>query len=167
MEDDKEYQLVTVKRRNEGLISRGYFYGRDILVKNYYEVHAGDYVISKRQLVHGANGQVPEKLDKSIVSNEYMVCADNSKMTTTFLTVLSKTKKLKKDFFLSSYGIDIEKLVFNVEDWKKRSVLLPSIKEQNRISKYFYNLDNIITLHQQKCKQLQIIRKFMLKNMFL
>lgn len=166
MEDDKEYQLVTVKRRNEGLISRGYFYGRDILVKNYYEVHAGDYVISKRQLVHGANGQVPEKLDKSIVSNEYMVCADNSKMTTTFLTVLSKTKKLKKDFFLSSYGIDIEKLVFNVEDWKKRSVLLPSIKEQNRISKYFYNLDNIITLHQQKCDETKKLKKCMLQKMF-
>ena len=65
MQDDQKYQLVTVKRRNEGIVSRGFYYGRDILVKNYYEVHSGDYLISKRQLVHGANGQVPESLDKS------------------------------------------------------------------------------------------------------
>lgn len=167
MEDNEKYQLVTVKRRNEGLVSRGYFYGREILVKNYFEIRTGDYVISKRQLVHGANGQVPESLNKSIVSNEYMVCIGNDKITSSFLAIFSKTEKLKKDFFLSSYGIDIEKLVFNVGDWKKRGVFLPSVEEQNKISVYFNVLDRLITLHQQKCKQLQIIRKFMLKNMFL
>ena len=103
MQDDQKYQLVTVKRRNEGIVSRGFYYGRDILVKNYYEVHSGDYLISKRQLVHGANGQVPESLDKSIVSNEYMICIGNENLTAEFLTLLSKTQKLKRDFFLSSY----------------------------------------------------------------
>ena len=42
-----------------------------------------------------------------------------------------------------------------------------SKEEQKKIGDYFSKLDNLITLHQQKCKQLQIIRKFMLKNMFL
>ena len=166
MKDDQIYQLVTVKRRNEGIVSRGFFYGRDILVKNYYEIHTGDYLISKRQLVHGANGQVPEILDKSIVSNEYMVCVGNEALTAEFLTLLSKTDRLKKDFFLSSYGVDIEKLVFDVNDWKKRSLVFPRIDEQNAICGFFNNLDNLITLHQRKCEQLVQIKKSMLEKMF-
>ena len=39
--------------------------------------------------------------------------------------------------------------------------------EQAKIAEFFEELAQLITLHQQKCKQLQIIRKFMLKNMFL
>lgn len=46
--------------------------------------------------------------------------------------------------------------------------LCPSQKgEQNKIGQYFSLLDHLITLHQRKCDQLQLIRKYMLKNMFL
>ncbi|MCR4634816.1 MAG: restriction endonuclease subunit S [Butyrivibrio sp.] len=166
MNDDQLYQLVTVKRRNEGIVSRGFFYGKEILVKNYYEIHAGDYLISKRQLVHGANGQVPENLDRSIVSNEYMACIGNEMLTAEFLTLLSKTVNLKRDFFLSSYGVDIEKLVFDVNDWKKRSLVLPKIEEQKAICGFFANLDNLITLNQRKYDKLQNIKKSMLEKMF-
>ena len=58
LEDDQRYELITVKRRNEGVVSRGHLLGRDILVKNYAELKAGDFVISKRQVVHGATGIV-------------------------------------------------------------------------------------------------------------
>ena len=166
MQDDQKYQLVTVKRRNEGIVSRGFYYGRDILVKNYYEVHSGDYLISKRQLVHGANGQVPESLDKSIVSNEYMICIGNENLTAEFLTLLSKTQKLKRDFFLSSYGVDIEKLVFDVNDWKKRSLIFPNKNEQKKISDFFIALDTLITLHQRKYERLKTVKASMLKKMF-
>ena len=150
LNDNLEYQLVTVKRRNEGVVSRGRMYGKNILVKNYFEICAGDYLISKRQLVHGANGIVPKSLDKAVVSNEYMVCVSNQFITAEFLALLSKTKSLQKDFFLSSYGVDIEKLVFDVDDWKKRRITIPKIKEQEKICSYFSNLDRLITLHQRK-----------------
>lgn len=51
--------------------------------------------------------------------------------------------------------------------FSKMEFIIPSGKEQQQIGEYFQRLDHLITLHQQKCKQLQIIRKFMLKNMFL
>ncbi len=164
--DDKYYQLVTVKRRNEGIVSRGKLLGRDILVKNYYEVCKGDYVISKRQLIHGANGVIPSELDKAVVSNEYMICVSNDTITASFLGWLSKTQNLKRDFFLSSYGVDVEKMVFNVEDWKKRYLTIPSIDEQNKIIGYLDELDNLITFHQRKYDKLIIIKKSMLKKMF-
>ena len=38
--------------------------------------------------------------------------------------------------------------------------------EQQRIGEYFQSLDNLITLHQRKCDELQNLKKFMLQNMF-
>ncbi|QGG46302.1 restriction endonuclease subunit S [Heliorestis convoluta] len=166
MEDDEEYQLITVKRRNEGIVSRGYFKGKDILVKNYFEIRSGDYLISKRQVVHGANGIVPESLDKSIVSNEYLVSIGNKNITTEYWTLISKLPNMYRKFFLSSYGVDIEKLVFDVEDWKKRTIILPSLPEQERITLFFQRLDNLITLQQLELEKLKNFKKSMLEKMF-
>ena len=42
----------------------------------------------------------------------------------------------------------------------------PCKNEQVKIGKFFSNLDDLITLHQRKCDELQKIKKFMLQNMF-
>lgn len=44
--------------------------------------------------------------------------------------------------------------------------MFPNDNEQVKIADYFRNLDHLITLHQQKCEELQKIKKFMLQNMF-
>lgn len=41
-----------------------------------------------------------------------------------------------------------------------------SQEEQGKIGAYFKSLDEMITLHQHKCEELQNIKKFMLQNMF-
>lgn len=41
-----------------------------------------------------------------------------------------------------------------------------SIEEQNQISRFLEEVDNLITLHQRKCEQLKELKKFMLQNMF-
>lgn len=43
---------------------------------------------------------------------------------------------------------------------------IPHIDEQKKVSEYFDNLDNLITLHQRKCDEIKEIKKFMLQNMF-
>lgn len=42
----------------------------------------------------------------------------------------------------------------------------PSYKEQQKIRKYFSNLDHLITLHQSKLEKLQKIKKALLERMF-
>ena len=49
---------------------------------------------------------------------------------------------------------------------KDVEVPITSIAEQGKIGEYFADLDNLITLHQRKCDELQSIKKFMLQNMF-
>lgn len=43
----------------------------------------------------------------------------------------------------------------------------PSNEEQNRIGRYFENLDRLITLHQRKLEKLKNIKKSMLEKMFI
>jgi type I restriction enzyme S subunit len=166
LRDHQRYELITVKRRNEGIVSRGHLFGRDILVKNYSQLQTGDFVISKRQVVHGATGMIPPELDGAIVSNEYLVAVNSSKLLTEFLTILSSLPAMRKKFFLSSYGVDIEKLFFDTEDWKKRNVTIPDITEQSQIGKYFQALDSLIGLHQCKHDKLVTLKNAMLQKMF-
>lgn len=166
LKDHQRYELITVKRRNEGIVSRGHLFGREILVKNYSQVQTGDFVISKRQVVHGATGMIPSKLDGAIVSNEYLVAVNSSRLLTEFLTLLSSQPAMRQKFFLSSYGVDIEKLFFDAEDWKKRKVTIPNIAEQTRIGEYFRELDSLIGLHQRKHDKLVTLKKAMLQKMF-
>lgn len=154
LEDDQRYELITVKRRNEGVVSRGHLLGRDILVKNYAQLKAGDFVISKRQVVHGATGIVPPELDGAIVSNEYLTAVDSEKLLTEFLTLVASLPSMRKKFFLSSYGVDIEKLFFDTDDWKRRRMLLPDLQEQGHIGQVFRHLDHIIALHHLKHEKL-------------
>ncbi len=56
---------------------------------------------------------------------------------------------------------------YTIESGKKTPINLPHQKEEQiKIGKYFNSLDHLITLHQQKCDELQNIKKFMLQNMF-
>lgn len=48
----------------------------------------------------------------------------------------------------------------------KYQMLFPSLDEQHIIANYFEALDNLITLHQRKLKQLQTLKKYFLQNMF-
>jgi type I restriction enzyme S subunit len=143
--------------------------GREILVKNYSQLQTGDFFISKRQVVHGATGIVPAATwISAIVSNEYL---DRSRKQREFLDRIpddscEPARHAPRKFFLSSYGVDIEKLFFDVEDWKKRSITIPKPLEQNLIVGYFRKLDSLIWLHQRKHDKLVALKKAMLQKMF-
>lgn len=166
LEDNQQYELITVKRRNEGIISRGHLFGRDILVKNYSQLETGDFLISKRQVVHGATGIVPENLHNAIVSNEYLVATGNDDISTDFFTIISSLPDMKRKFRLSSYGVDIEKLFFDADEWKKRTVTIPQKAEQIKICAVFKRLERIILLHQRKHDKLVKLKQAMLQKMF-
>ena len=52
------------------------------------------------------------------------------------------------------------------EDISECLGFFPKKEEQQQIGEYFMVLNNLITLHQQKCEELKKIKKFMLQKMF-
>ena len=83
-----------------------------------------------------------------------------------FFALLSTLPMMYKKFFLSSYGVDIEKLFFDVDDWKKREVLLPSLAEQTQMSEFFKRIDETIILQQQQLQTLKNLKQAFLAKMF-
>ena len=56
--------------------------------------------------------------------------------------------------------------IVNKTEFSELDTMVPSLGEQKIIGSYFRNLDNLITLHQQKCNALKEFKKYMLQNMF-
>ena len=55
----------------------------------------------------------------------------------------------------------------NAEVMMNLDLMLPSYDEQEKIGKYFSNLDNLITLHQRKLDKLKQIKSGYLNSMFI
>ncbi|MCR5438005.1 MAG: restriction endonuclease subunit S [Selenomonas sp.] len=70
----------------------------------------------------------------------------------------------RKDFNQYNSGMAMPKL--NKEVCKGIPIACPLYDEQKKIGDYFRNLDNLITLHQRKCDELQKVKKYMLQKMF-
>ena len=50
--------------------------------------------------------------------------------------------------------------------FSKMEFMIPSGEEQQQIGEYFQSLDHLITLHQRKCEETKILKKYMLQKMF-
>ena len=165
LEDNTSYQLVTVRRGFAGVESRGIFKGKEIKVKNYFVVQTGDFLISKRQIAHGACGIVPESLDGAVVSNEYNVFVPQKETNIDFFFLIMQLPYYKRLFYLMSDGVHIEKLLFKTNDWMKRSLSLPPLPEQQKIVAILSTQDKVIELKEKLLAQKQQQKKYLMQQL--
>lgn len=166
LQDEEEYQLVTVRRGFGGVDSRGSFLGKNVLVKNYFIVKTGDFIISKRQIAHGACGIVPPELYGAVVSNEYNVFLPQDGTNIQMFNLMMQLPHYKRLFYLMSDGVHIEKLLFKTQDWMKRTLAMPLLKEQKKIAEILSTHDKAIELQGRKIEELKRFKKGCLEKMF-
>lgn len=131
--DDQTYTLVTVKRSRGGVQQREVLRGLEVKTPSQFYVHADDFLISKRQIVHGACGIVPEELHGAVVSNEYAVLNSDGEIDLRFLRYLSESRYFQQTCFHSSIGVHVEKMIFKTERWLSWPFNIPSLTQQQRI----------------------------------
>ncbi|STU68295.1 Type I restriction modification DNA specificity domain [Klebsiella pneumoniae] len=149
----QEYDLVTVKRSRGGVIRREHLKGKDISVKSQFYIKEGDFLISKRQIVHGACGLVPKELSGSIVSNEYCVLTGKSGFYLPYMEFLSESLYFQQTCFHSSIGVHIEKMIFKLDSWFKWPFNIPPLSEQKRIVKILSTWDKAISVDGKAARQ--------------
>lgn len=154
MSDEQRYRRVTVKRRYGGIELRDELRGSEIKVKSQFALKEGDFLISERQIVHGACGIVPRPLAGALVSNEYLVLRATDRVDVRYFNYLVQQLKYAKYFFLCSQGVDIEKFLFKPKDWLKKPVPVPPISEQTRIADVLSTVDS--KLDALWCKQVEL-----------
>jgi len=149
MDNAQEYQLVLAKRNRGGIVARGTLLGKDILTKTQFFVRAGDFLISKRQIIHGACGVVPAELDGAIVSNEYITLRTRQGLLLDYLQYFCHTVFFQQTCFQSSVGVDVEKMIFDVNAWLRYRVHLPPLPEQRKIVQILGAWDEAIALTER------------------
>lgn len=163
--NDTEYQLVVAKRNRGGIEPRERLLGRNIKTPSQFEVRSGDFVISKRQIIHGACGVVPESLDRAIVSNEYSVCTVNRSLNMEFLKYLSHTLYFQQTCFHASVGVALEKMIFRLEQWLKFPFLIPPIEEQKAIVSVLVAMDKELDLLTERAALLSRQKKGLMQQL--
>lgn len=165
VKDGAEYQLVTAKRNRGGIVPRDRLLGRDILTRTQFFIKTNDFLISKRQIIHGACGVVPPELDGALVSNEYAALRVKDGLLLDFLNYFCHTVYFQQTCFQASVGVDVEKMIFNLRDWLAFEIYLPSIPEQQRIVDILGTWDQAIDLAEQRIEAAQQRKKALLQQL--
>lgn len=131
--DEETYTLVTVKRSRGGVALRENLRGAEVKTPTQFYVHAHDFLISKRQIVHGACGIVPPELDGAVVSNEYAVLNTDGEIDLRFLRYLSESRYFQQTCFHSSIGVHVEKMIFKTDHWLNWPFNIPPLARQKHI----------------------------------
>lgn len=98
------------------------------------------------------------------VYHSFKVINGNSKFIEYYFATKIPDRELAK---LVSSGARMDGLLnINFNEFMGINLTVPNKSEQEKISKYFSNLDHLITLHQRKCEQTKELKKFMLQKMF-
>lgn len=165
LEANSRYKLLTAKRSRGGITLRGELLGREVLTKTQFRVKAADFVISRRQIIHGACGTVPPDLDDAVVSNEYSALRTKPGLLMDFLRHYSHTPYFQRTCFHSSHGVDVEKMIFKIDEWLKRQVDLPPLTEQRKIADILSSVDDVIKNTEGVIEQLQAAKKAMMHEL--
>lgn len=166
LNDTETYNLVTVKRSRGGVESRGKLLGSQISVKTQFKLQAADFLISKRQIVHGACGIVPDAQHDAIVSNEYSILRCKPSLNLNFLNYLSHTIYFQQICFHSSIGVHIEKMIFKLDEWLKWPINIPSLPEQQKIADFLSSVDAKIDAVNRKLDAFKRYKKGLIQQIF-
>ena len=104
--------------------------------------------------------------ENGIVSTLYPVFTTDENLDSRYLQYqLNYGREFAKYAILQKQGGSRTYMYLN--KLKNLYLIVPkSVNEQKRISGYFMQLDNLITLHQRKCDETKKLKKFMIQKMF-
>lgn len=166
-DDNEEYDLISVKRRSGGLFHRDRLLGKDIKTKNLRPAKFGDFLISKMQIVHGASGLVTEEFDGMKISGSYiaLVAKSREKVDMNFINWYSQTPYFYHQTYVSSYGVHIEKMTFDLESFMSMNIILPPLPEQKAIAEVLTAADDEIATHRKKLDALRLQKRGLMQQL--
>ena len=89
---------------------------------------------------------------------------DKNKYDALFVKICLGSPLIKRQFIMKSKTTAFTTI--GQDDIASCDGIFPLLAEQRKISEFFSNLDNLITLHQRKCDESKELKKYMLQKMF-
>jgi len=168
LQPETKYRLVSIRRRSGGFFDRAVLPGANIGYPSLERLATGDFVIARRQVLHGAMAIVPIEFDGAYVSNAYAILRprDPSELHLPFFNFLSQQQSLYHMAFRCSYGVAIEKMFFRLDWFFKERLRIPSaIEEQKKIVSVFETADAEIDRLQRLLHALKEQKKGLMQRL--
>ena len=139
-------------------------YMKDTDRKAYNIVQPNSFAYNPARINVGSIGYY-KGVENVIVSSLYEVFQTDNYVNDRFLWHWLKSDEFPR--WIEKLQEGSVRLYFYYDKLCECQLYMPSLEEQEKIASFLDDLDNLITLHQHKCEELQNIKKFMLKNMFI
>ncbi len=169
---DNEFDEPFTNSAEQGIISQKDYFDRDIVneenLGNYYIVRNDDFVYNPRISVTAPVGPINRnRLGRNGVMSPLYTVFRTKNIEPLYLEYYFKTTAWHRFMKLNGdSGARFDRFTISSQTFMEMPIPYPCVEEQRKIGQYLDNLENLITLHQHKCDELQKLKKFMLQNMF-
>ncbi len=141
--------LISIRRRCGGLFRRPDLLGSEYKTQDLHDLKTGDFLVSKRQVAHGAWAMVTPEFEGGHVSKEYAIFVNiaPAKLHMPFFAWLAQTPRMIRLSCVASTGVHIEKLIFDPDVFLRESIRIPAdLAEQRQIAAILDTADQELTL---------------------
>ncbi|MBS5398072.1 MAG: restriction endonuclease subunit S [Lachnospiraceae bacterium] len=169
---NNEFSEPFTNSAEQGIISQKDYFDREIVndenLNGYYIVRNDDFIYNPRISVTAPVGPINRnRLGRTGVMSPLYTVFRTHDIDNLYLEFYFKTTSWHHFMKLNGdSGARFDRFTISSIQFMKMPIPYPTIEEQRKIGKYFDELDHLITLHQRKCEQTKILKKYMLQKMF-
>lgn len=133
IQEDKEYQRVTIRVQGRGVTERDREIGKNIGTKNQFSVSAGQFIMSKIDARNGAFGIVPKELDGAAVTQDFLTYSFNKNLIVPEFFVLLTTTKQFYDLCQRASSGTTNRQRIDEQIFLNFEIPVPSLEEQMKL----------------------------------
>ncbi|WP_331282833.1 restriction endonuclease subunit S [Lactobacillus delbrueckii] len=167
-----KYSTVLTNSAEYGIVKQRDFFDKDIAnssnISGYYVVRKNYFVYNPRISNQAKFGPINRnKLDESgIMSPLYLVFTVHD-IDESFLETLFQTTTWHRFMYQNGdTGARADRFAIKDSTFMSMPIKVPSLEEQHKLALAFQKLDQTITLHEEKKRQLECLKSALLQKMF-
>ena len=169
---NNEFSEPFTNSAEQGIIRQKDYFDREIVnnenLNGYYIVRNDDFIYNPRISVTAPVGPINRnRLGRNGVMSPLYTVFRTHDIDNLYLEFYFKTTKWHRFMKLNGdSGARFDRFTISSTQFMEMPIPYPTLEEQQKIGEYFDSLDNLITLHQRKCEETKILKKYMLQKMF-
>ena len=130
-----------------------------------FNIQPGDFIMSGAGTI-GRISMAPGGIKKGVFNQALIrFKVDKDSVNPLYFLKFMQSDMMQKQLTQANPGSAMTNLV-PMDELKKWDIVIPSLEEQNKISTFINQLDDVITLHQRKLEHLQLLKKALLQQLF-
>ena len=130
-----------------------------------FNIQPDDFIMSGAGTI-GRISMVPDGIKKGVFNQALIRFKVNKdSVDPLYFLKFMQSDMMQKQLTQANPGSAMTNLV-PMDELKKWNIVIPSFEEQNRISTFIKQIDDVITLHQRKLEKLKLAKKALLQKLF-